>query len=148
MTEDKFVDPRLQARESLFQQLHLSSFETMGYAHNIQKEVELSGSDIAPTNLDYLQLLRDYEVTKNLAPINGSQLAPLRDKTDAILKQSNHAFANRAQLCAAAISSLNHWRILSEIPEDLRDNDIVSKELKETFNRHLHSWDYIVTDLL
>lgn len=148
MTEDKFVDPRLQARESLFQQLHLSSFETMGYAHNIQKEVEQSGIDIKPTNLDYLQLLRDYQVTKNLAPINSSQLAPLSDQTDVILKQSTQAFANRAQLCAAAISTLNHWRILSEIPEDLRDNDIVSKELKETFKRHLHSWNYIVADLL
>ena len=32
MSDEKFVDPRLQAKEAVFQQLHLSTFDTMGYA--------------------------------------------------------------------------------------------------------------------
>lgn len=148
MNEEKFIDARLQARENMFQQLHLSSFETMGYARAIQTQVEETGHDIEPSNLDYLQLLRDYEVTKNLAPITGSMLEPLCEQTDQVLKQSEQAFANCAQLCAAAISALNHWRILSEIPIDLRDNEDVTKELKNKFHRHMRTWDYIVSDLL
>lgn len=147
MKEEKYIDPRLQARENLFQQLHLSSYETMGYARAIQDHVEQTGYDIEPSNLDYLQLLRDYEVTKNLAPIIGSQLEPLCEYTDEVLKQRSQAFANRAQLCAAAISTLNLWRILSEIPTDLRDNDMVTKELKDRFHRNMRTWDYIVNDL-
>jgi hypothetical protein len=147
MNDDKYIDPRLQARESLFQRLHLSSFETMGYAKAIQDYVERTGHDIEANNQDYLQLLRDYEVTKNLAPITGSQLEPLCEQTDSILKEKNQALANCAQLCAAAISALNHWRILCEIPVDLRDNDIVTKELKDKFHRHMRTWEYIATDL-
>lgn len=147
MPTSKFVDPRLQARESLFQKLHLSIFETMGYARSIQECVKQSGQDIESTNPEYIQLLRDYEVTKNLAPIDQSQLAPLCKKTDDILQMRTNALANCAQLCAAAISALNHWRILYEVPADLRDNDIVTKALKEKFNHHMKTWQFIVEDL-
>jgi hypothetical protein len=47
MSDEKFVDPRLQAKEAVFQQLHLSTFDTMGYAHAIIQEVNLTGKDIA-----------------------------------------------------------------------------------------------------
>jgi len=69
MQEDKFVDPRLQAREAMFQQLHLSTFETMSYARAIQQQVEESGHDIDAENTDFLQLLRDfrYQRTQSLA---------------------------------------------------------------------------------
>jgi hypothetical protein len=144
---NKFVDPRLQARESLFENLHLSVFETFGYAHAIQRYVEDTGHDIEPDNPEFLQLLRDYEVTKNLAPISQSKLEPLCEETDTILRERTKALANCAQLCAAAISALNHWRILYEIPSDLLVNDTVSKVLKDNFKEHVRTWEFIVEDL-
>ncbi|MGB3726450.1 MAG: hypothetical protein WA981_11835 [Glaciecola sp.] len=147
MNDVKFVDPRLEAREQMFQQLHLSTFETMGYVQSIQEYVAHNGRDIDPTNTEYQQLLRDYEITKNLAPISDSKLKPLCQQTDEIISQNRAALANKAQLCGAAISALNHWRILSEIPEDLRDNEVVTKTLKEKFQQYLRSWEYISHDL-
>jgi hypothetical protein len=146
-SSEKFVDPRLQARERMFQTLHLSIFETMGYARTIQAYVQETGHDIESDNAEFIQLLRDYEVTKNLAPIDQSQLEPLCEKTDSILKNKANALANCAQLCAAAVSALNHWRILYEIPADLRDNDTVTKTLKDKFRHHMRTWEYIVEDL-
>lgn len=147
MSTPKFVDPRLQARELSFQKLHLSIFETMAYAHSIQLSVEKTGHDIGPSNPEYIQLLRDYEVTKNLSPIEQSQVEPLCNNTDNILKIRTNALANCALMCAAAICALNHWRILYEIPADLLDNDIVTKALKEKFHYHLEKWQFIVEDL-
>lgn len=147
MPNSKFVDPRLQAREERFQHLHLSTFETMQYARTIQEQVEESGYDIESTNVEYLQLLRDYQVTKNLAPISDSPLKAMCDKTDIVLKASKHAYANCAQLCAAAIATLNHWRILSEIPSDLRDNEAVTRALKDKLHQQMDTWNYILDDL-
>ena len=147
MSKQKFVDPRLQAREERFQHLHLSTFETMQYARTIQELVEETGRDIEANNVEYLQLLRDYEVTKNLSPISESPLKAMCDKTDIVLKTSNSAFANAAQLCAAAIAALNHWRILSEIPLDLRDNETVTRALKDKLHQQMDTWNYILNDL-
>jgi len=147
MQDDRFVDPRLQARESLFQQLHLSTFETMGYARAIQQQVEESGTDIESDNSDFLQLLRDYEVTKNLSKLSDSKLETLCEQTSRLIKSKQCANANIAQLCAAAISALNHWRILSDIPVDLRDKDEVTKALKDKFQQNMSSWEYILKDL-
>lgn len=147
MHDHKFIDPRLQAREAIFQKLHLSTFETMGYARAIQDHVEKTGQDIDIDNPDYQQLLRDYQVTRNLASIDQTQLAPLCKKTDGVLKQNKNAYANSAQLCAAAISALNHWRILSDIPIDLREQDQVTKTLREKFHHHMRTWEYILEDL-
>jgi len=147
MDDTKFVDPRLQAREGLFQQLHLSTFETMDYARSVQAVVEETGSDIDADNFEYIQLMRGYEVTKNLAHIEQSQLEPLCNSSDKILKSQSCALANCAQLCAAATGALNHWRILYEIPADLRDNDTVTKALKEKFRQQMQTWQFIVNDL-
>jgi hypothetical protein len=147
MQDDRFVDPRLQAREAVFQQLHLSTFETMGYASAIVQQVEATGHDIEPDNADFLQLLRDYEVTKNLSNLSESHLEALCEQTNPILKSKRHANANLAQLSASAISALNHWRILSDIPLDLRDKDEVTKALKEKFHQHVTTWEYILADL-
>lgn len=147
MQDDRFVDARLQAREALFQQLHLSTFETMGYARAIQQEVEASGYDIEPDNGEFLQLLRDYEVTKNLSKVSESHLEALCEQTSHLIKKKHAANANLAQLCAAAISALNHWRILSEIPVDLREKDEVTKTLKEKFQQLMNTWEYILNDL-
>lgn len=147
MPDDKFVDPRLQAREALFQKLHVSIFETMGYANAIQSCVQETGHDIEADNPDFIQLLRDYEVTKNLATLEHSPLDALCKQTDIVLKHRTNALANCAQLCAAAIGALNHWRILYEIPADLRDNDTVTKTLKKNFQQNMRTWEYIVEDL-
>lgn len=147
MSDTKFVDPRLQAREALFQKLHLSNFETMNYVGAIQSYVQETGHDIDSDNQDFIQLLRDYEVTKNLANLAQSQLEVLCERTDDILKRQTCALANCAQLCAAAIGALNHWRILYEIPADLRDNDTVTKTLKTNFQQNMRAWQHIVEDL-
>jgi hypothetical protein len=144
MPDEKFVDPRLQAKEALFQQLHLSTFDTMGYAHAIIQEVNNSGKDIAEDNDNYQQLLRDYQVTKNMAPIADSPLASLCEKTDGNIKNSNQAHASISQLCAAATNTLNHWRILAEIPEDLLDIKEVSSQLKENYANHLTAWHQVL----
>lgn len=147
MTDNKFVDPRLQAREAMFRQLHLSTFETMSYVRVIQEHVEKTGQDIDSNNAEYAQLLRDYEITKNMAQIEGSQLELLCDATNDIINDPQQALANRAQLCAAATSTINQWRILSEIPLDLRDLDVVTGSLKSKFNDYLNTWKCIASDL-
>ena len=147
MSNSKFVDPRLQAKEHLFQNLHLSVFDTMGYANAIQTSVEKTGQDIEPSHPEYIQLLRDYEITRNLAPIEHSALADLCKETNNILKMGVNALASCAQLCAAATIALNQWRILDEIPADLRDNDIITKALKEKFHLQMQTWRFILKDL-
>ena len=140
MSDEKFVDPRLQAKERIFQQLHLSTFDTMGYAHAIIQEVNENGKDIEANNESYQQLLRDYEITKNMAPIADTPLALLCSQTNDKISNSQQAHASIAQLCAAATNSLNHWRILVEIPEDLLKVDEVSSQLKENYASHLSAW--------
>jgi hypothetical protein len=147
MQQDKFIDPRLQAREEIFQRLHLSTFETMGYARAIAQQVEQTGYDIESNHPDYQQLQRDYQVTKNLAPTEGSEIEQLCSQTDAALKVASHANATYAQLCAAATSALNHWRILSEIPMDLRDKDEITQALKEKFQQQMQAWKYVLADI-
>lgn len=147
MFDPKSIDPRLQAREQSFQQLHLSSFETMGYARTIQETVAKTGLDIEPDNTEYLQLLRDYQITRNLAAIEDAPIETLCSQTNTLLEQTNIAYANQAQLCAAATTALNYWRILSDIPLDLRDDDTVCKALKEKFAQYMETWEYIIEDL-
>ena len=151
MTDEKFVDPRLQAKEALFQQLHLSTFDTMGYAHAIIQEVNNQGFDIEVTNENYQQLVRDYEITKALAPIQESQLVELCEQSDEIVSSNgtkrNMAYASIAQLLAAATNTLNHWRILSEIPEDLRAVEEVTATLKQNYQGHLQAWTNTLQEL-
>ncbi|MFQ3207026.1 MAG: hypothetical protein ACI9IT_001175 [Glaciecola sp.] len=144
MSDEKFVDPRLQAKEAIFQQLHLSTFDTMGYAHAVIQEVNESGKDIAEDNDNYQQLLRDYQVTRNIAPIADSPLALLCKQTDGYIKNSNQAHASISQLCAAATNTLNHWRILAEIPDDLLDIKEVSSQQKENYASHLAAWRQVL----
>lgn len=146
-SQSPIIDPRLQAREEMFQRLHLSIFETMSYVNNIQDVVQKTGQDIDSDNSDYLQLLRDYEITKNLSPLKDSPNIILCEQTDEIIKSKKQACANVAQLCAAATSTLNLWRILSEIPEDLRDVDEVTKTLKQKYHSNADNWEFIIQDL-
>ncbi len=147
LNDRKFMDSRLQERERFFKNIHLSVYDTMNYARAIQEEVETTGYDIEVDNIEYQQLLRDYEVTKNLSPIQESMLEDLCQKTDKLLHDGDHAYANYAQLCAAATSSLNHWRILAEIPEDLRSDEKVTKPVKQRFQHYFQTWEYIISDL-
>jgi len=146
MSDEKFVDPRLQAKEGIFQQLHLSTFDTMGYAHEIIQEVNDSGKDIDEDNDSYQQLLRDYQVTKNVSPIADSPLALLCTQTDYHIENSKQAHASISQLCAAATNTLNHWRILAEIPKDLLDVEEVSSQLKQNYANHLAAWHRVLQE--
>jgi len=146
MSGEKFIDPRLQAKEHIFQQLHLSTFDTMGYAHAIIQEVNKSGKDVEEDNDNYQQLLRDYEITRNIAPIANTPLATLCSQTNDKIANSQLAHASIAQLCAAATNSLNHWRILAEIPEDLLEVDEVSSSVKENYANHLNAWRDILQE--
>ena len=148
MPDDKFVDPRLQAKEAVFQQLHLSTFDTMGYAHAVMQKVNESGKDIEASDENFQQLLRDYKITRSLAPIKDSPLASLCIQTSDELSNPKHANASIAQLTAAATNTLNHWRILAEIPEDLRDVEEVSSTLKENYAGHLLAWQQILEEML
>ena len=145
--QSPFVDPRLQAREDMFQRLHVSIFETMSYVNRIHALVQKTGHDIDNENTDYLQLLRDYEVTKNLSPLENTPNADHCARTDRLIASKRQAHANIAQLCGAAITSLNLWRILNEIPEDLRDVDDVTKTLKEKYHANAQNWAFILDDL-
>lgn len=147
MSDEKFVDPRLQAKEAIFQQLHLSTFDTMGYAHAIIQEVNESGRDIAASNENYQQLLRDYEITKNMAPIADTPLALLCLQTNEKIQSGQYPHASLAQLSAAASNTLNHWRILAEIPVDLLDLEVVTNQLKANYNNHLSAWQQLLKDL-
>jgi len=144
---EKFVDPRLQAKETMFQQLHLSTFDTMAYANSIVQEVNSTGKDIPEQHEDYQQLIRDYEVTRNLSNIKETPLFELCEKTDQKLADKNAANATYAQLCAAATNSLNHWRILCEIPKDLLDNQAVTQSLKQNLNQHKQAWVQILDSI-
>jgi hypothetical protein len=146
MSDEKFVDPRLQAKEAIFEKLHLSTFDTMGYAHAIIQEVNDSGKDVQANNDNYQQLLRDYQITKSMAPIADSPLELLCTQTDENIKESQQAHASISQLCAAATNTLNHWRILAEIPEDLLDVEDVSSQLKENYANHLAAWRQILQE--
>jgi hypothetical protein len=147
MPEEKFVDPRLQAKEAVFEQLHLSAYDTMTYAHAIIEEVNQSGHDIPVSNEHYQQLLRDYEITRAMASTADSPLHPLCEKTDMMLQSNQHANASVAQLTAAATNTLNHWRILCEIPEDLREINAVTKQLKQNYQNHLNAWKHLLSEL-
>ena len=147
MSDEKFVDPRLQAKEAVFEQLHLSTYDTMTYAHAIIEEVNKDGHDIPTSNENFQQLLRDYEITRAMAPIADSPLHSLCEKTDDAVQTNQHANASIAQLTAAATNTLNHWRILCEIPEDLREVNAVTKQLKENYKNHLNAWKHILSEL-
>lgn len=146
MSKEKFVDPRLQAKESIFQHLHLSTFDTMAYAHAVIQEVNSSGRDISNNNETFQQLLRDYEITKNVSKTIDSPLETLCSKTSEYLNVSNKPNASLAQLAAAATNALNHWRILNEIPEDLIDVDEVTSKLKGNYKQHLMAWKQMLSE--
>jgi hypothetical protein len=148
MSEEKFVDPRLQAKEAVFELLHLSTYDTMTYAHAIIEEVNKSGHDISASNEHYQQLLRDYEVTRAMAAIEDSPLQTFCQQTNEAIQANRHANASVAQLTAAATNTLNHWRILCEIPEDLREVNAVTKQLKQNYENHLNAWKHILDELI
>jgi hypothetical protein len=147
MPDEKFVDPRLQAKESYFQQLHLSTFDTMSYAHAIVRQVNESGKDIDENDENYEQLLRDYAVTKNMVSLKDSPLEQLCTQTDNAMQAGHFAHATKAQLAAAATNTINHWRILAEIPDDLLSIGEITDALKQNYNGHLSAWQRILQEI-
>ena len=141
---EKFIDPRLQAKEALFEQLHLSTFDTMSYAHAVMQSVQENGYDVESDDENFQQLLRDFEVTSNLMSLVDTPLQSLHQTTSLIISENKQPNASIAQLCAAATNTLNHWRILCEIPEDLRDNEEVTGQLKANYFQHKKAWESMI----
>lgn len=141
MHDEKFVDPRLQAKERLFQQLHTASFDVIMHINAIQSEVQHTAMDISPSNEHYLALVRSYEITLSMCDGLEAELFTLTEATSKVLSDSEYAFATQAQICAAAVNCLNHWRIIKQIPQDLIDVEEVSATIKQRFTEHLAMWD-------
>ena len=139
-----FIDPRLQAKERYFQQLHLATFETMGYMQAVMQAVSMTGQDVSAAHEDVAQLRRDYEVTEKLAPCQQAPYAQLCQNTRDMLLRDDVAQATKAQLCAAATITLNHLRIMHEIPDDLLDIEQVTGELKANMLQHQQAWERIL----
>ncbi len=148
MHNDKFVDPRLQQKEALFQQLHMASFDVIMHINAIQEIVQTTAQDIEPTNEHLLELIRSFTTTLAMCSALEPQIKVLSQATEqAISDDSNVPFATQAQICAAAVNCLNHWRILKQIPEDLLSIDTISATLKQRFSEHLAMWDsYFATN--
>jgi hypothetical protein len=142
MHNDKFIDPRLQEKEALFQQLHMASFDVIMHINAIQEIVQATSQDIPSTNEHYLELVRSYKITLAMCSQLEPEINTLAQATKRVLSdESKVAFASQAQICAAAVNCLNHWRILKQIPEDLLQVDEISATLKQRFTEHLAMWD-------
>lgn len=146
MQEDKYIDPRLQAKEKLFEQLHLSVFDTMAHAQAAVHEYQTTENDLAEDNSALTQLQRDYAITRNLTKTEDSVLEPLVELTDKALATSSVANIFKSQVCAAAINSLNHFRIISEIPDDLMDVEQVTKTIRSNYHMHQTQWRELLSD--
>ena len=144
MMEEKFVDPRLQKKELVFQQLHLATFDTMSNAQAVIQQVKTSGTDIDQEDENFQQLLRDFEVTRNMTDLKDSPLLSLCQSLEKLIKNKTLANATIAQACAAATNTLNHWRILGEIPVDLREVEEVSGTLKQNYFEHKQAWENLL----
>ncbi len=141
MHNDRFVDPRLQAKEALFQQLHMASFDVIMHINAIQNEVQDTSCDISPSNEHYLALVRNYQITLKMCDGLEAELIALTEATGKVISDPEYAFATQAQICAAAVNCLNHWRIIKQIPADLLEIDEVSATIKQRFTEHLAMWD-------
>jgi hypothetical protein len=142
MHNDKFVDPRLQEKEALFQHLHMVSFDVIMHINAIQEIVQATSKDIAASNEHYIELVRSFKITLTMCSELEPEIMTLIGATKRVLSDdSSHAFATQAQICAAAVNCLNHWRILKHIPEDLLQIDEISATLKQRFTEHLAMWD-------
>lgn len=142
MHNDKYVDPRIQEKEALFQQLHMASFDVIMHINAIQKVVQTTLQDISPSNEHYLELVRSFKITQAMCTSLEPEIVTLTQATNKILSEdSTFAYATQAQICAAAVNCLNHWRIIKQIPEDLLSVDEISATLKHRFTEHLVMWD-------
>ncbi|MDG1122243.1 MAG: hypothetical protein P8J70_06105 [Glaciecola sp.] len=142
MHNDKFIDPRLQEKEALFQQLHMASFDVIMHINAIQEIVKVTSQDILPTNEHYVDLVRSFKITLAMCTQLEPEINSLAQATQKIMSEdSKVAYASQAQICAAAVNCLNHWRILKQIPEDLLKVDEVTATLKQRFTQHLAMWD-------
>lgn len=140
MSDSKFVDPRLQAKEQAFQKLHLASFDVVAHISAIQNLVQQVNRDISPQNEDYVALLEKFTELVNELQEPEANIARLIKDTQNLIHDENTANAVKGQVCAIALNTLHHWLILQDIPEDLLAMDEVSGTIKERFMMHLSMW--------
>ena len=140
MLDEKFVDPRLQAKEQAFQKLHLASFDVVAHISAIQNLVQKANRDISAENEDLLALVEKFNAIVKQCTAAESNIAALIEHTQDLLKQEDVANTAKGQACAIALNTLHHWLILKDIPEDLLAVDEVSGTIKERFMMHLSMW--------
>lgn len=137
---DKFFDPRLIAKESLFAQLHLDCSEAISNLNTILLQVTTEQTDITADN-PMLQALQDSFLTLVNAHLTlPTDIWRLQQHTLDTIENNEVANATKAQVLTMAINTLKHWQILSEIPRDLLDIAEVSATVKQKFAQHLAMW--------
>ena len=139
MSDERFVDPRLVKKESLFASLHQLNFDILQHINAIQGSVMATQSDVSGDNEHWLALRDIFD--NNLKQIDEMppEMADLVNKSQSYIS-SNNANAHCAQVLACGAQALTFWRILGEIPDDLLDVDEVSATTKSRFMEHLSMW--------
>ncbi|MCP3429640.1 hypothetical protein [Opacimonas viscosa] len=140
MSDEKFVDPRLQAKEQAFQKLHLASFDVVAHISAIQNLVQQANRDVSPENEDFIALVEKFSAIVTECNEPEANIAALIEHTQHLLDNEGVANAAKGQACAIALNTLHHWLILKDIPEDLLAVDEVSGTIKERFMMHLSMW--------
>lgn len=140
MSDDRFIDPRLQAKEALFQKIHVEGFAILAHISAIQSIVENTGCDIPSDNEDFIALQSRFTTVLEGCHDVPTELKTLINQTSEALESEDIAYATKAQLCTMGLHTLQHWLILSDIPEDLRDVDEVTASIKEKLMMHLSMW--------
>ena len=93
MSDSKFVDPRLQAKEQAFQKLHLASFDVVAHISAIQNLVQQVNRDISPQNEDYVALLEKFTELVNKIQQPEANIAGLIKDTQNLIHDENTANA-------------------------------------------------------
>lgn len=139
MSNERFVDPRLVAKEPLFQQLHQLNFDILQHINAIQTQVMQYQRDISPDNPDWNALRDIYESHLKEIDEMPNEMSSLVTQSKRYFENDN-AYANQAQVMACGAQALTFWRILGEIPDDLLDIEEVSATTKSRFMEHLSMW--------
>ena len=99
MHNDKFVDPRLQEKEALFQHLHMVSFDVIMHINAIQEIVQATSKDIAASNEHYIELVRSFKITLTMCSELEPEIMTLIGATKRVLSDDrSHAFATQGRM--------------------------------------------------
>jgi hypothetical protein len=141
MSENRFIDPRLVAKEGLFQELHQVNFEILAHINAIQQVVMQSQRDISKDN-------ENWQAIHAIFDTHLADITELPQEVEALVSKSRKyvnrdagvATAHKAQVIACAAQALTYWRILGEVPDDLMEIEEVTATTKKQFMTHLSMW--------